>query len=548
MPTSLVNLDALIPREDFEVADEVTGFQTATTLKISDLDKSAFLYSALRKPDFQRETANWSPQIVCDFVSTFLNGDLIPAVILWQSKSNVFVIDGGHRLSALIAWVHDDYGDGKISGEFFDNRIPAEQRKNAEKTRALVKKSVGTYVEHQLAVQYPDQAKPDVRQRAKRLGSLAIALQWVSGDSNKAEASFFKINQQAVPIDPTELKILKARHYPNALAARAIIRSGTGHKYWAKFEADKRSEIEKIAKEVNTYLFTPELQTPIKTLDLPVAGKGYSAQTLPLIFDLVNLANGVGMERRVPKKKKKAKGAPAEANTNAPALVPDADGMDTIKFLKNTRRVMYRISSDHPSSLGLHPVVYFYSLSGRYQPTSFLAVVSLIREFEEKDLFTTFTQNRRAFEDFILKYKTFSNQVTVALGSGIKGFARLEQLFSAILTEIAGGKAEGEIIEALRKDDRFRFLKLSESELEESRKEFNTEVKSATFLKDALTNPVRCKICGGLIHLNAMTIDHIISKKDGGTGQLENAQLAHPYCNTTFKEQGHTAKAAISTS
>jgi hypothetical protein len=355
MPTNLVNLDALIPREDFDVADEVTQFQTTDAIKISDLEKTAFFYSALRKPDFQRETANWSPETICDFVCTFLNGDLIPAIILWQSKSNVFVIDGGHRLSALIAWVHDDYGDGKLSGEFFQSRIPADQRKGADKTRALVKKAVGTYVEHQLAVQHADQAREEIRLRAKRMGSLGLSLQWVRGDSDKAEASFFKINQQAVPIDPTELRILKARKFANALAARAIIRSGTGHKYWAKFEQEKRDEIEKLAKEINIDLFTPELETPVKTLDLPVAGKGYSAQTLPLIFELVNLANDLITDRKTANERKKA--ATAESGPPAKGSTIDVDGDQTIQFLKNARRIVYRISSDHPSSLGLHPIV-----------------------------------------------------------------------------------------------------------------------------------------------------------------------------------------------
>lgn len=34
-----------------------------------------------------------------------------------------------------------------------------------------------------------------------------------------------------------------------------------------------------------------------------------------------------------------------------------------------------------------------------------------------------------------------------------------------------------------------------------------------------------------------MTIDHKIRKQDGGKGVPDNGQLAHPYCNSTFKEQ-----------
>lgn len=87
----------------------------------------------------------------------------------------------------------------------------------------------------------------------------------------------------------------------------------------------------------------------------------------------------------------------------------DIDGNETIQFLKNTRRIIYRISGTHPSSLGLHPVVYFYSANGRYQPTSFLAVIGLIKEFEKRDNFRTFTKYREGFENFILSHKEFAN-------------------------------------------------------------------------------------------------------------------------------------------
>jgi len=51
---------------------------------------------------------------------------------------------------------------------------------------------------------------------------------------DKAEKSFFKINQQQANINPTEILLLKSRKEPNCIGARAIIRSGTGHKYMVK--------------------------------------------------------------------------------------------------------------------------------------------------------------------------------------------------------------------------------------------------------------------------------------------------------------------------
>ena len=279
-----------------------------------------------------------------------------------------------------------------ISREFFEQSIPQAQREAAEKTRKLVAKEVGSYADLKFAIANPQKAiKPEHIDIAKKLGSLAINVQWVTGDANKAEHSFFKINQQGTPIDPTELTMLKARSSPNALAARAIIREGVGHKYWSKFPAQAQVEIEGLARDVYDNLFRPQLQTPIKTTDIPIAGRAYSAQTLPLIFDLVNLAND------------RVKGRVTET------VPKDDDGSGTVAFLKRVRRVAYRISGTHASSLGLHPVVYFYGATGRFQPTSFFGVVELVKKLENTDSFAEFTRVRRKFEDFLLSHKYLSD-------------------------------------------------------------------------------------------------------------------------------------------
>lgn len=536
MATHLVNLDALFKREDFEAKSDPLQqppSQLGLTMKVSELEASSLTYQTLRKPDFQRETASWGPQVVADLIRCFLDGDLIPSVILWRSPDtgNIFVIDGAHRLGALIAWVHDDYGDKGISRSFFENRIPAEQIAAAEKTREMIKKEIGTYQELSQALKTPTNSPEQIVRRARNLSAFAVPLQWVMGDATKAEASFFKINQLAAPINETELTILESRNRPNALAARAIIRAGTGHKYWSKFPDDKRAEIEKISKELNLALFEPPLETPIKTLDLPIAGRVYSAQALPLLFDLVNIGNDVTLEKI--KKSKVAGQAKPVAQVDPLA---DETGERTIEYLKQTRRLINRISSEYASSLGLHPAVYFYSATGRHQPTSFLAIVKLMKEFEKTDRFSSFTKHRRAFENFLIKYKDFPNQVVVSSGSGVKGYAKLEQLFSEILKQIERGKDEAGILDALAADHRFTFLRRTEPTLATKRRGFSTNVKSAAFLKDALENAVRCRICDCHIHRNAMTVDHIERKRDGGTGSLANAQLAHPYCNSTEKQ------------
>lgn len=528
MPDIYVNLDALIAREDFEAATEKTSSSTlSNTQTITELEEGKFFYAVLKKPDFQRETANWTPETVAELIKSFVEEDLVPAIILWRSPSNdIFVIDGSHRLSSLIAWVHDDYGDGNISKSFFESIISDAQLEAADKTRRLVKKEVGAYADLKFAIANPSKAKPEHIERAKRLGSLAINVQWVTGDAHKAEHSFFTINQQGTPIDPTELTMLKARRSPNALAARAIIRAGVGHKYWSKFEAKIQDAIETEAKNVYDNLFQPQLETPIKTTDIPIAGRAYSAQTLPLIFDLVNLAND------------------NVSGTKVKEVPDDLDGSKTLDYLKIVRKIAYRISGTHASSLGLHPVVYFYGATGRFQPTSFFGVVALIKDLEKTDGFAGFTSVRRKFEDFLLNHKYLSNQITQKFGSGLKSYGRVLRLYQHVLVGLQKGLDEVSIEHGIIDDGQLAFLKMVPDTEEKTGyyKNFTTDTKSGTFLGEAVAGLIECKICTGYMHKNSISFDHVQDKKDGGLGNASNAQMAHPYCNSTYKDLAKKGK------
>src|SRR6476469_3123734 len=156
-------------------------------ISIRDLEQNSFFYPSLRKPDFQRETNEWDAQKICEFIESFLDGDLIPAVILWRSSgSDYFVIDGSHRLSSLIAWINDDYGDGKISKDFYDD-IVEEQKSAAQTVRKLINDRIGSYKSYQSSTQHRGEVDSKTLERARNLGVLGIQLQWVEGDVRKAE-------------------------------------------------------------------------------------------------------------------------------------------------------------------------------------------------------------------------------------------------------------------------------------------------------------------------------------------------------------------------
>ena len=238
------------------------------TISIQDLDRYGFFQNSLRKPDFQRETTHWSSATVVDLIRAFLDKDLIPAVILWERGDEVFVIDGAHRLSALIAWIRDDYGNGTASNTIFGSGMTDEQKRIADGTSKLVRKEIGAHAEFSglLGQSLSDEVKA---RRLSAIGSNSIQIQWVTASTPEAaENSFFKINQAAVPIDPVERRILQSRTSPNAIASRCIVRGGRGHKYWSAFDADVREPIEYLGAELHDILYKPPHSQPVTSLTI----------------------------------------------------------------------------------------------------------------------------------------------------------------------------------------------------------------------------------------------------------------------------------------
>jgi hypothetical protein len=405
-----VNLDALILREDFEASDQTMNTASKiSTLSVNDLKVGSGLFLAsVRKPDFQRETADWDVDKIVRFIKSFVDGEFIPAVILWRSQAGlIFVIDGSHRLSSLIAWVNDDYGDGQFSLDAFDGDIPDEQKQIAKKARETVNSQVGPYSNYYKALtsKHPDQ---EIIVKARNLASRALQIQWIDGDVDTAERSFFNINQQATPIDQTELKLLQKRKSPNCIAARSIMRAGKGHKYWHNFSKETQESIEKLADSINKLLFEPVIiQRPIKTLDLPICDRNNNLLTL--IFDFVSFVNSDIKD------------------------TDDIDGEATIRCLKRTERMAQLFSSSAPSSYGMHPILYCYSNKGNFRPASFYGAIEFIKSLSSiPALLSAFITQRRGFEDFIFNNDSVVQRIIDTYRRGLQSAKHISEYYAHV--------------------------------------------------------------------------------------------------------------------
>lgn len=518
--SNLVNLDAMIKREDFATVSASSGatFDTVGTISLRDFTPGGMIGPSLRKPDFQRETNHWSPEQVVSLLDCFVNGDLIPSVILWQSPTHVFVIDGGHRLSALRAWVEDDYGDGPISQAYFGFQVSKEQRKVANRTRELVSKKVGTW-QHYLARSTLEDLDHQERIRLTTIVTRGLPIQWVKGDADRAEQSFFRINTKGTALDDVEELLLRTRQKPVSIASRAVIRAGKGHKYWSKFPAPVATQIETAAKEVHASLFEPEIQRPIKTLDLPLAGPKGVRTALEVLIELILIS--IRDQNGEPKK--------------VDDLKDDLDGQETLKVLTRSYRLVRRVTGNDQGSLGLHPAVYFYGPTGRHSSPMFMGTLSLIATKlanNDDTFFKKFTEVRASLESLLISHKDLIATILQRLVST----RRVEQ-YSTLLDKIIAALLANQ---SVTDDDLVHFAGLDGKVITGKEKSagraISDEVKSGVFIQSALSTSLKCPICSGYLDPDkSLSYDHVTPVRDGGLGKSGNVQLTHPYCNQSVK-------------
>jgi len=534
MPTHKVNLDALIKREDFETggADGVGGKEPI--FKVEELSNDRMYFTVLRKPDFQRTTNNWTPEMIVDLVKSWLDSDLVPALILWHSKQSgkVFIVDGAHRLSALIGWVNDDYGDGSISAGFFDE-IPPAQAKFHKTTQELMAQRVGAYKElHRMAMNPLPTDDPDKIRRGRAIATLQPAIQKVEGDAQTAENSFLKINSNPATIDPTDLDLIRARRKPNAIATRALMRAGTD--YYAKLA--KVKEIDTLAKEVHGIVFGPILELNTQSPDVPRAGQPYSSEAFKMVLDMVNMFNGVTpamwQEQKVTSKKK----------VHVAQLQDDADGSATIEYLKKIKNIGTLVSDNgerNSGSLGLDQAVYSYGATGKFHPGAFLAALRLAQELETTKRLKEFTKVRKDFEDFLVRHKFFINQIGHSKGSRTRPVESVLEMHRIIINCLQSGISDDKkIIRKLKRDSRLEELKdVSNIPKDDTkRKKFSKSVQEAGVIRSVLDSRERCNVCGSRLPPSCRSKDHKQRQADQGLGTLANLQFTHPYCNTGYKE------------
>ena len=517
-----VTLDALIPREDFEIISTIGSSgntRNKSTLSIEDLKYDSFFFSALRKPIFQRETNDWEPDKIVSMVESFLHNELVPSIILWRNQGGyIFVIDGAHRLSSLGAWINDDYGDGPISQRFYGDYVSPEQKEVAEKTRKIINDRFGSFSEI-LNISRSSISTDNIEKvaSAKNLGALALQVQWVEGDASKAEDSFLKINQSATKISDAELELIANRNNAFAIAARAVIRAGKGYQYWSNFSDKYQHQIIEKAKDVHDIMFSRKIFDINDVNSFPLAGPRSSSLTLDVVTQTIKICNGIENSKSF------------ELGTEEKVL----------HYLSETLFVLEYINSKKPYSLGIHPFIYFYSDLGKHKIASYYGFLMFAKDLIVKKKLNKFIENRALFEQVIYQYSFLVQQIVRRYRQSKRAFTPIKEYFNAILDIISNNQTSTieSVISTLKKQSEFRFLQteIEDNELSAVKGNFSRGKKQQIKLRTYVLTLPRCPICQGYMDNSSISVDHVCRKQDGGTNSIDNGQVTHLYCNTTYK-------------
>jgi hypothetical protein len=139
-PLGAVNLDAHIPCGRGTVI--LDDFRIFWSLDAAQLSDECFI-GQFYKSHWGRPTWYWAPETIIHHISEFVDDKVAHPIVLCATGSQICVNDGNHRLSSLLAWMRDDYGDGEYSRRL---GIPRETDLSAAREcRERVNRTIGPF-------------------------------------------------------------------------------------------------------------------------------------------------------------------------------------------------------------------------------------------------------------------------------------------------------------------------------------------------------------------------------------------------------------------
>jgi hypothetical protein len=168
-----------------------------------------------------------------------------------------------------------------------------------------------------------------------------------------------------------------------------------------------------------------------------------------------------------------------------------------------------------------------------------IALIQVALRNNNNSFFIKFTAARQQIESFLIANKSL-------IGFSLQNMAKnqrvrnMKLLYELLLKEITAGH-QPTIEELIGKMGlRGRIVDVKSATTTAT---ISDDTKSMIYVRDAIANALKCPLCGGLLDPSkSVSYDHKTPVRNGGLGTPENTQMAHPFCNSGYKE--HVASPA----
>lgn len=561
-----IKRDNLLYQRSADSSRDVPDLVRTVALKDLGRPGQSRLY---RKPDFQRATWAWEPEECVDLLEAALNSHVVPSVILWLSPENHrYVLDGAHRISVLLAWVTDDWGENAPGVSSSTMQVGAKRA--AEKVRELLEqRNIGRYADWDAAARkYEDlrdrNIEPEfggeltnkelhyakeVRGWESNLAGFPIL--WVHGDYSVAERSFLKINKTGRRLSEWETALVENRESSFARTVVSMANAAEASRCWPVRDADGKALPHTVANEIKTLLsrvsdlselvLEPAYLVPIRSAEQPLLAISAPRPDLRPIYlsELLAVTQGTkGLKADQRKLLEGSKGAsPREIVAEGLVIVDNA--LDAVR----------NIEGPSPRSLSLVSLLYFYNQAGSYVRSLLYGLLYWLANGDEEAIEKRkllFTKYRGAIEAILLeKRDDLIGNISRRRGSGPEVTYQVASFYQRLLELLV--QYDGRIDDKDFKSELEQVILLAGSggstpqtgggaPVSQSRL-FRGQLRSQVQARDILKALGKCELCGGFIISGQNTqLDHIQEHSKGGATTLDNARQTHPYCNNSRRK------------
>lgn len=481
------------------------------------------------KADNQRATQAWSIKEIIQFICCCIHDRNVALIFYyWKDQNgNIYIIDGSHRLSALIAWIQGYFAIEQVMGNLKFNEIEKED------LRKIRKELSGP-------ADFGEISKNEIYSAIKQnLSKLEMKFIQVIGSPDKARKMFEQLNMTGKRLSKVENNHLKDSGSDRFYVVQACCYIDDNRVNLEELGSDDLSSLIRLGESINQHVFNHMLKKQEFKHD----------DRIKLIESLTDILCKYHEPLR------------------------DFSSKQSIRvecILQTLFSILSRMMTPTPTagklSVGLHPYIYFYNYQAKFQITSFIAWFEIFMSYHlDKDKnFYQFSAIRPKVEYLIEKYHFAITETVAKYGSGMKSHNHLKLVYQAFIflaksinpiSENMDEYTENTLFMALSKT--FPYITFSDFFIKSFSREYNKEIsgklnvmisdnrkinsrsdnsftnQAKLFLKhdQALKYSPKCLLCEGLIHLDSTQVDHLIPKAKGGKADIKNAVILHPICN-----------------